>query len=308
MSTTLTRRLHELEEEYARERAILFPIRVVWIEDRTRLFRDPLARASGEGEEADGETGQGIGGEVVATVDGGDGDQERIEGDDEAVAFAIRQGDEESPGAGEGGRDMGAGENARMDAVLAEDREIEAAEDGDDGRKIGSGEDRARRIGREVREQRVDGESAGEIGEPEDRQTVAVVVKKKDGERDRCDAVNHNVGNLQQRGNEGACAFDGGAEVRGVEQPAVPDDPGVLKTMIADGGREPVHLAIGAQGEGDGHPIAEDFIVSGEPEKDGGDSRGNGGAQPPGFALRDKNGRDRGDVGVKGDDQPLVGS
>jgi len=74
-----------------------------------------------------------------------------------------------------------------MDAVVAEDSQIEAAEDGADirDRRLGNG---AGRIGREVRKQRIGSESCGEIGEPEGRQTVTVVVKKEDGERDRRDA------------------------------------------------------------------------------------------------------------------------
>ena len=33
MSSGLTRRLEELEEEYAREQAILFPVRMFWIDE-----------------------------------------------------------------------------------------------------------------------------------------------------------------------------------------------------------------------------------------------------------------------------------
>jgi hypothetical protein len=42
MSSGLTRRLHELEEEYARERAILFPIRMVWIEEDTGARKNQI--------------------------------------------------------------------------------------------------------------------------------------------------------------------------------------------------------------------------------------------------------------------------
>jgi len=41
--------------------------------------------------------GEGVRGEVVAAVDSGDGDGERVEGDDDAVAFAIGHRDEQSP-------------------------------------------------------------------------------------------------------------------------------------------------------------------------------------------------------------------
>src|SRR5580658_5553241 len=198
---------------------------------RPKLLRGGCGAAlsqGGERKKADGEAGYRVGREMVTAVDGGDGDGERVEGDDRAVALAIRHGDEQSPGAGKGGGDVGAGKHARMDAVIAEDRQIETAEDRHDVREISAGEDRARRVRWEVREKRVRAESAGEVGEPESVETVAAVIGEQNSQRNGRDGIDHHVANLQVRGEQRAGAFDRGAEMRGVEQPAVPPDPGVL--------------------------------------------------------------------------------
>src|ERR1700722_6461402 len=78
--------------------------------------------------------------------------------------------------------------------------------------------------------------------------------------------------------------------------------------MIADRRREPVHFAVGGQGEGDGDPIAEDRIVKCQAEEDRGGYGGDRGGEPPGFAVRDEDRRDGCYVGEIGDDQPLVWS
>jgi hypothetical protein len=137
-SQRLAQRLLEMEEAYALERRRRFPIRVVWVEEPSLppgwhdICTAGALPQSGEGEEADGESGQGVSGVVIAAINGRDGDKERVSDNDPAVAPAVRHRNEESPGAGEGRGDVGAGKYAGMDAVLAEDCEVEAAEDGDD--------------------------------------------------------------------------------------------------------------------------------------------------------------------------------
>jgi hypothetical protein len=58
MSSGLTRRLLELEDEYAREQAILFPVRMYWIDEETG---DTVGTEEGSNEETDWDSPAGSG-------------------------------------------------------------------------------------------------------------------------------------------------------------------------------------------------------------------------------------------------------
>ena len=58
MSSGLTRRLLELEDEYAREQAILFPVRMYWIDEETGSV---VGIEEGSKEETDWDNPAGLG-------------------------------------------------------------------------------------------------------------------------------------------------------------------------------------------------------------------------------------------------------
>src|SRR5258708_25347385 len=99
---------------------------------------------------------------MIAAVYCGDGNTEREDGLNPARALAIRHRDEKAPGAGECRGNVSAGEDAGVDAVLAQNREIETSKNRNDVGQILAREGPWRRVGRKVRKQSIGCQRAAE--------------------------------------------------------------------------------------------------------------------------------------------------
>jgi hypothetical protein len=166
----------------------------------------------GEGQQADGDSGQAIGGIVIASVHGSDGNKHGMQEESASEPLLFRQRQHHREGGGEGGSDVTAGEDAGPDIAQMENPDVQPAKKRGEGGQVLAGKFESGRFRGEIRQQGVGRQSAEQKREQKTIDAIAMMSQVEDSDREHRHRIDKRVGELQERWQQAAEALNGGLQ------------------------------------------------------------------------------------------------